>query len=808
MLCLLITGVFWNAAHRSPERSGDLGPVPTRAEAGTQAPVIGTGPLQRVLRVDTTPSSASAAGGALGLDPFTGATLATLSREDRAQIGTAGYVIQRYGYGPGINRTISLTFDDGPEPQVTPRLLDVLAREHVPATFFVVGRNVVQDPDLVQRMIREGHTVGGHTMTHPDLAHEPSWREHAELVATDRVLRHVTGRSASLYRLPYTSPETAVAQESIEPLLQAQRLGFVHASYDFDTLDWLHDSDPTGTAADIPLPDLSTGANVTMLLHDAGGPNRLRTVQYVERLVTYARAHGYTFTTMPQASPAIAGANAPAPTGWADDATALLARVAYDLPKHVMSILFAVAVTLMLALGTLNALLAVRRYRRRRGWAWPHPSQLRVPTSVVLAAYNEETVIARTLRSVLASDYPLLEIVVVDDGSSDLTAAAVEQVAASDPRVRLIQRPNGGKASALNLGVAASTGEVVVTLDADTIVTPSTITNLVRHFAFDTPQTPDSRRASLGAVAGVVRVGNRRRNLLTRWQALEYVTQIGLDRAAQDELGAISIIPGACAAWRRDAILGAGGYSSATLAEDCDLALTLHRQGWRVTQDDEAIAYTEAPETVDALLKQRERWTYGTLQAVYKNRRMMFAGRYKALGWLVLPNYVLSILIPLVFLPFVLVMAALTLQTEGPAPLLTYFGFFLLLQLGLAAVSIALLRERWAHLLMVPLYRLVFEPLRAYLLYTCVLRALQGGGQGWNKLDRSGTLDDIGDDERSAVTLAMSTMTTMTAVAIEAVERVTSGAAASGAADGNADGVAAPALDPTLTRYSSEKALS
>ena len=155
-----------------------------------------------------------------------------------------------------------------------------------------------------------------------------------------------------------------------------------------------------------------------------------------------------------------------------------------------------------------------------------------------------------------------------------------------------------------------------MTLDADTLVTPETIGLLVRHIAADTT-------GRLGAVAGVVRVGNRKRNLLTRWQALEYLTQIGVERAAQDGMGAISIVPGACAAWRKEAIQQVGGYTDVTLAEDCDLSLSLHRAGWNVTQEDEAIAYTEAPETVDALLDQRVRWTFGSLQAIWKHRDLL-----------------------------------------------------------------------------------------------------------------------------------------------------------------------------------------
>jgi biofilm PGA synthesis N-glycosyltransferase PgaC len=265
-------------------------------------------------------------------------------------------------------------------------------------------------------------------------------------------------------------------------------------------------------------------------------------------------------------------------------------------------------------------------------------------------------------------------------------------------------------------------------------VTPETIGLLVRHIAADTT-------GRLGAVAGVVRVGNRKRNLLTRWQALEYLTQIGVERAAQDGMGAISIVPGACAAWRKEAIQQVGGYTDVTLAEDCDLSLSLHRAGWNVTQEDEAIAYTEAPETVDALLDQRVRWTFGSLQAIWKHRDLLFRSRYGLLGWYVLPQQALAILVPLVFLPFIVFMGIRTVQEQGIQVILVYFLLFLAAHLFVAAVGIVLMREKWRHLWMVPVYRIVYEPLRAYLLYTAVYMAVRGVRAGWKKLARTGTLD-------------------------------------------------------------------
>lgn len=722
-------GVFVTNALQPPHSAAGSTHTVTTAEVGNP-PVIGEGPFERILRVDRSAAPE-------GIEPFTGERV-TLTATEVEEAGDANYVLQRYGSPLAASRTVALTFDDGPNAEVTPQLLDVLSREQVPATFFVLGNHAAAHPDIVDRMMREGHAVGGHTLTHPYLGDAPEWREHLELVATERTLRAITGHDATIWRAPYADPTRTDPVADIPTILKAQQLGYVHASYNFDTLDWLHAQDPNGKATDIPLPDLSGNGHVTVLMHDAGGPNRERIVEYVELLIAHARASGYTFHTFPQLTDAHASANAPIQATVWDGFALAVTQIFFSWPEYLMRALFAMAILLLVVAGGINVVLALVRHRRRSRQVLPGVGEMRISTSVVLAAYNEETVIARTLETVLASEYPVREIVVVDDGSTDDTAAVVRRVQrTADPSaaIVLVQQQNAGKALALNRGLAHASGDVIVTLDADTIVAPDTITNLVRHFSIDAS-------GRLGAVAGVVRVGNRGRNLLTRWQSLEYLTQIGLDRSAQDVLGAISIIPGACAAWRKAAILEAGGYSDVTLAEDCDLALTLHQLGWRVTQDDEAVALTEAPENVDDLLKQRVRWTYGTLQAMYKNRRILFRTRYGALGWWVLPSYLLSVLMPLVFLPFIAVMTVLALQSE-PALLFGYFALFLLVHLGFAAVAVRLMREDWKHLLMVPVYRVVYEPLRAYLLYKSVHLALRGGRESWNKIDRTGALNAL-----------------------------------------------------------------
>ncbi len=703
-----------------PALAGDPVPDgPTVLEVG-EPPVVGAGPLVRVLEV------LEVGGVTYGQEPFDGQVVAQFPAAEVAEIGSARYVLQRYGYDETASRTISLTFDDGPHPVYTPRLLDLLSAYGVQATFFVTGDQMVRHPEIMERIVREGHALGNHSMTHIDVNASTAFRQQVEIVVADRVMRAITGHHASYFRLPYEGQDEESMRDDAPGILRAQQLGYAVVSHDFDPHDWAYASgERTGA---IPMPPLGEQDDITVLLHDAGGTDRSLTLAYVEDLIGQARAAGYTFQAMPQVSADLrARTGTVEVTSW-DRVAEGAATVLFVWPHLLLEVLFVIALASMLGVGLFNTVLALVRSRLHRR----RPAGDRPPVAVLIAAYNEELVIARTIEHVLASRYPVEQVLVVDDGSTDATAARVRAVAARDPRVRLLQQTNAGKWAALNRGFAAIDQPVVVTIDADTLLAPDAVEAMVERFD----------RPDVGAVAGVVKVGNHARNVVTRWQALEYVTQIGVDRAASALLNAIMVVPGACAAWRTRAVLEVGGYSDATLAEDCDLTLMLHQYGWRVEQADGAVALTEAPETVDALLRQRVRWMYGTLQAVWRHRNMILRPRYGWLGMFVMPLSVLTILLPLVFTPFIAVVVLQMLVEQGPLPVLGYFGLFALVYGLLATVAVWLLRERPAHLLMVPLYRLIYEPLRAYLLYAALGTALRGVRLGWNKLARTANVDE------------------------------------------------------------------
>ena len=307
----------------------------------------------------------------------------------------------------------------------------------------------------------------------------------------------------------------------------------------------------------------------------------------------------------------------------------------------------------------------------------------RPAVAVLVPAYNEEKVIERTVRSVLDSDYPKLRVIVIDDGSQDATlevtrTAFEKEIAAG--RVTVLTKPNSGKADALDFGLEQVTEEVFVGIDADTLIAPDAISKLVPHFS----------NPKVAAMAGNAKVGNRV-NLWTRWQALEYITSQNFERRALNTLNAVSVVPGAIGAWRTSAVRAAGGYQRDTVAEDADLTMALLQDGYWVNYEDRALAYTEAPTTANGLMRQRFRWSFGIMQAVWKHRGAV--KQKGALGWVAIPNMVIfQILLPLVspFIDIMFAVGAVTYfvdkyrhpESANPADfhkLVVYFALFMVI---------------------------------------------------------------------------------------------------------------------------------
>ena len=624
---------------------------------------------------------------------------------------------------PGPHK-VALTFDDGPDPTWTPKILDILKEKKAPAAFFVLGSQVQQYPDLLERIAREGHEIGNHTYTHQNLAEAGDEQISLELNATTRLIEAVTGHSTAYFRPPYNSDGTPSQPGEIRALRLARDLGYLTVTQSIDPDDW----ERPGTEAILSRVKRQRSEGSIILLHDAGG-DRSQTVAALPAIIDYLRMRGDKIVPLSEII------NLPRDTVMPplrEKDQPISARYVYG-GFAVMRFMENAAWTL-LAIVTLLALLrvvffgicALRHHRKENARSIPEPSAF-PPVSVLLAAYNEDRVIASTIRHLLDSDYPApIEIVVVDDGSKDSTAAVVANIANIEPRVKFISQLNGGKSAALNRAIIEATHGILVMIDADTMVAVDGLRKLVAPL-----EDP-----SVGAVSGYVRVGNTNR-WLGKFQDLEYTGAFEIDRRAQDLLGCIIVAPGALSAFRREAVQEAGFLTTDTLAEDTDLTLQLHRHGWKVLFAPKAFADTEAPEHVRALISQRFRWSFGTLQCLWKHGEMLFDPDFGWLGFFALPSVWLFQITVVAITPILDVLVLWSLWLGRGSAIWPYFLASLLLDAGLAVIALLLAgraaREAWKAIPM----RLLYRPLLGYVVWKCLLKALAGSWVRWSKLERT-----------------------------------------------------------------------
>jgi cellulose synthase/poly-beta-1,6-N-acetylglucosamine synthase-like glycosyltransferase/spore germination protein YaaH/peptidoglycan/xylan/chitin deacetylase (PgdA/CDA1 family) len=667
------------------------------------------------------------------------------------------YVIQRRGYQP---KKLALTFDDGPSAEFTPPILEALRQQNVPATFFVIGQNAANFPNLIQQIWKDGHELGNHTFTHPNLSVVSNEREVIELNGTKRAIESILGRSTIWFRPPYQADAEPSSAEEVRPIVTAAHMGYSMVGELIDPQDWnlwkgepgyqtLRNGDDIAKSVMEQVGTLK--ANV-ILLHDAGG-DRSATVKALSIFVPQLKAQGYQFVRISDLVAASREDVMPALSKgerlitWIDG---LMFGMIFSFLRF-LALAFVVAIGLGIARVAFVTSLALWVYFRSKPNA---AKQQTTPAfeplvSVIIPAYNERGVVARTIRSVLENDYTKMEIVFVDDGSTDGTADAVEREFEGNPYVRIVRQANGGKAAALNNGIKQSTGEIIVGLDADTQFPEQTISRLLRHFA----------NARVGAVAGNVKVGNRI-NLITKWQALEYITSQNVDRLAYAQLNAVTVVPGAIGAWRRQALEEVGGYLTDTLAEDMDLTWRIRRKGWKIETEAGAVALTEAPATTKSFFKQRFRWSYGTLQCLWKHRGALF--HYGWFGWVGLPTLWLFQIVFQVLAPLVDLQVLYALWTFGyswfaehylgyvnqaatpPGALLeqTLLFYFLFwgVEMAGAAVAVAIDRDGWRLLPWLFLQRFFYRQLMYVVLWKALLKAVLGDRMGWGKLERRGTV--------------------------------------------------------------------
>ncbi|WP_340376883.1 glycosyltransferase [Streptomyces sp. SS7] len=681
------------------------------------------------------------------------------------------------------DKTIALTFDDGPNPTWTPKVLKILQKYDVPGTFFVVGSMVSRYPAIVKTMVEQGNEVGIHTFTHVDLSYQSDARVNREMQQTQLALAGAAGITTTLFRAPYSSETDAIDNYSWPVYKELGADGYTSVFVDTDSDDWKR----PGVSKIIKwaTPDDDEGASV--LFHDAGG-ERSQTIEALPKYIEKMRAKGYTFTTISgvledrsggtgtsgqQASGSAAGAGAAAsrqagqqagrlegeqPGGQQDagggqpaaaearnplqaahreatgltlyEGKALIGAVAlaeWTVPALSVG-LMVVGVAVMGRFGMM-LVLARRHHRlrnkRRFGWG---PTVTR-PVSVIVPAYNEKECIAHTLRSLAQSTHPI-EIIVVDDGSTDGTSEIARDAAASlgMRNVRVVRQENAGKPAALNNGVRNAGHDIVIMMDGDTVFEPDAVHQLVQPFA----------DPKVGAVAGNAKVGNRD-TVIGAWQHIEYVMGFNLDRRMYDLLRCMPTIPGAIGAFRRDAVLEVGGMSEDTLAEDTDITIAMHRAGWQVVYQEHAKAWTEAPGSLKQLWSQRYRWSYGTMQALWKHRKSLTdqgpSGRFGRVG---MPLVVLFQIVTPVFAPLIDVFTVYSMIFVDFRAALLAWCAVLGIQLACAAYAFRLDREKYRYLLMMPLQQLAYRQMMYLVLIHSCITALTGGRLRWQKLKRTG----------------------------------------------------------------------
>jgi len=678
------------------------------------------------------------------------------------------YRVARYG---ASKKQLALTFDDGPDPQWTPKILDILKRERAPATFFLIGIQAEKFSSLTRRIYDEGHEIGNHTFTHPDISTIGTGYMKVELNLTERLFGSRLGIRTVLFRPPYSVDQEPDTEDQVRPLELTQGMGYITVGNKIDPKDW---SDappltPQEIAAGVldhlpPCQQYDQKCGNIILLHDGGG-KRERTLEALPLIIDGARARGFEFVPVyGLLGKTKADVMPPLPANeywsarlnwigfWLFSATLLAITVIFFLGDILMT-------------GRLVSIGVLAIYDRLRSHAYGTSDQIAVyrpNVAVLIPAYNEEKVIERTIQGALDSDYPNLRVIVIDDGSKDRTLEVARAEFAAEEaagRVLIFTKPNGGKAEALNFGLEhIGDAELFVGIDADTIIAPDAISRMVPHFL----------NPKVGAIAGNAKVGNRV-NLWTRWQALEYITSQNFERRALNTMGAVSVVPGAIGAWRVAAVHEAGGYHVDTVAEDADLTMALLRNGYRVEYEDLALAFTEAPTNANALMRQRFRWSFGILQAVWKHHDVF--ARKGALGWIALPNILIfQILLPLVS-PFIDLMFAVGAiwyfvqkhfhpDTTDPASfqrLLIFFVAFLVIDFIASAIAFALERRQpearedgWL-LSQVWLQRFAYRQLFSVVLIKTLIRAVQGRPFAWDKLERTAAVSYVPAERRDSV---------------------------------------------------------
>ncbi|TAG10843.1 MAG: glycosyltransferase [Sphingobacteriia bacterium] len=634
-------------------------------------------------------------------------------------------------FGKSDEKKMVLTFDDGPDPLYTTQILDILDKYKVVANFFIVGIEAEKNIPLVKRIFNSGHEIGNHTFTHPNMATVSKQRAFLEMDATRLLIEAITGSSTIMFRAPFNADSHPEKMEELIPVALSRTKNYLTIGENIDPLDWQAGEVPDFNADTIfnrvvRMKDLGN----IILLHDAGG-DRSATVEALPKIIEYFHKNGYKFTTVADLMGKTRNDVMPPVPNYKGNYVLrfnyLLAEIGYYGSRifYSLFILFLILGSFRLTIMLVFSLIE----RRKKQPSLSPENKEKELVSIIVPAYNEEVNAVASLQNLLRCDYPNFNIIFVNDGSKDLTLERVSAAFVNHPQMTILNKPNGGKASALNYGIAVTEANYVVCIDADTKLKPDAVSKLMVHFNYN----------NVGAVAGNVKVGNEI-NLITRWQNIEYISSQNIDRKAFSYFNAITVVPGAIGAFRKKALEEAGGFTSDTLAEDCDLTVRILRCGYQIHNENAAIAMTEAPETLAQFMKQRFRWTFGVMQTFWKNRDALFNINYPALGFIALPDILLfKYIIPL-FAPFADFLMLIGLITGNAQEIGFYYALFLAIDMVIAIMAFLMEKEPiWKLIWLIP-QRIIYRWLLLIVLFRTMRKAVKGELQHWGVLKRTGNV--------------------------------------------------------------------
>lgn len=727
-----------------------------------------------------------------------------------------------YYYTARTHNKIALTFDDGPNPQYTIPIAEVLKKHDVPATFFFIGQHVLKYPEVAKQIHNLGFSIGSHSFTHSEKVDSTKERLQLELNATSYVIETVTGVAPKYYRPPFlldigTDPAPNPYLNEVPAVQWSLDLGYVPVGIDIDSGDWraktdtevldntlnftpmnhivlMHDEKITAKKLDdiitelekegyelVSLDDLLTPPKTFAFTHPLALGDTDRTtggevslLQWYLYTVRFLDGYSITGTFDEETKSALVrfqvaaglirtdGANVPANAGVLDlgtrEAIKSLTKPAGNslaqkngtrnferelsegavvaVSKTWQVVEFLILMTLALVFFRMAALIALYAFKVSRGRErFKGRTMAKTLVSVIIPAWNEEQNIVSTIQSVIQNKDVRKEIIVIDDGSKDSTAPLSKLMALEHPKesITVVCVKNGGKANALNIGIARARGNIIVTMDADAIFERTTLKRLVAPFS-----DPE-----IGAVAGKVYTA-RRKTFFEYLQSLEYLVGQNIDKFALSSVNAVGVIPGPIGAWRKKDLIAVGGFSRDTLVEDQDMTLAILARGRKIAYIPNAIAYTETPSTIHSFLRQRFRWTYGTMQCFWKYKWNLahVNGKTAGLTIALVNTFIFNIVLPVMY-PLMDIALIFGIFTGTASLVIMSAVFFTLLDMGYVFFGIRKEKGRVALLLFVPIVRLVYRQLLYYTMLKSVVRALEGSGLEWQPIQKFGVAEKL-----------------------------------------------------------------